>query len=217
MTCPQEIDVGAYVLDALEPEERLRLRAHLRDCPACAASLRDLEGVPRLLAQVPAPTVEFLVPEAPAPSELAYRRLHRSATAVRPSSRPAGRHRRWLLVAAAAVLVSAAGITGGVMAGTDGGPPTTVAATQGPVQASASIEPSGSGSSITLALDGIQSGEECQLVVVARDGHRETASSWTATYQGSASVTSTVGIAPRDMAELVIQTPDGHTLVAMHA
>jgi anti-sigma factor RsiW len=31
------IDLGAYVLGALEPDERRRVDEHLRDCPACAA------------------------------------------------------------------------------------------------------------------------------------------------------------------------------------
>ncbi len=52
MRCEQELAVGAYLLDALEPEEQLRMREHVAACPVCAESVRELEGVSRLLAGV---------------------------------------------------------------------------------------------------------------------------------------------------------------------
>ena len=32
MTCPHEIEIGAYVIDALEPAERMRVAHHLAGC-----------------------------------------------------------------------------------------------------------------------------------------------------------------------------------------
>ena len=53
MTCPEAPgDLGAYVLGALEPDERRRVDEHLRDCPACAAELADLATLPTLLDRV---------------------------------------------------------------------------------------------------------------------------------------------------------------------
>jgi hypothetical protein len=43
------VDLGAYVLGALEPGEADRIRAHLAECPECAAAHAELEGLPRLL------------------------------------------------------------------------------------------------------------------------------------------------------------------------
>lgn len=214
MTCPHEVDVGAYVLDALEPEERSRMRGHLADCPVCAAGLRDLEGLPAWLAQVPPPAA---LPEDPVPSELAFRRLHRSATAVGAltvARRP--QRRRFLAVAAAVVAVGAAGVTGAVVA-TSGGGPTTVTASAGSVHATASIEPRGSGSSITLTLDGVPTGEQCRLVAVGKNGERDSTRSWTVGYEGKVSWRGTVGLAPDQLTRLAVVTGDGRTLVTLPA
>jgi anti-sigma-K factor RskA len=217
MTCMHEIDVGAYVLDALEPEERLRVRAHLATCPDCRATLRELEGLPRVLALVAAPESQpRVLPEAP--SELAFRRLAHRATAVRPAPRPVsvGHHpRRWVIAAAAAAVVGVAGGVGGVVASLGPAAPTAVSATSGAVHARAELTAADGGTTINLALDGVASGERCELVAVSRDGRRETASDWTATYEGTAHVIGAVKIKPQDIDRLVIRTPDGRTLLSM--
>lgn len=55
MSCPYELDDAAYLLGALPPGQRLAYEAHLTGCPACAAAVRDLSGLPGLLARVPEP------------------------------------------------------------------------------------------------------------------------------------------------------------------
>ncbi len=60
MTCPFARNDGAYVLGALEPEERHRYEAHLRECDACSAAVRELAGLPGLLARLPADRVAAL-------------------------------------------------------------------------------------------------------------------------------------------------------------
>lgn len=210
MSCPHAVDVGAYVVDALEPAERQRLTAHLPTCTVCTAELRDLEPLPALLALVPAPADGD---PPPVPSELAYRRLHRSATGAHPARHraPASR-RRWLLVAAAVVVLGAGGAAG-VVATSGPQPPTTVSASAGALHVQASITPVDAGSRIALTLDGVPEGQQCELRVQAGDGHWETASRWTADYEGTAHVTGTVRIAPDDLKELVVRTLDGRTLI----
>jgi hypothetical protein len=218
MTCMHEIEVGAYVLDVLEPDEWLRVRAHLTTCPDCRATLRELEGLPRLLAQVPGPRPEPRV-VVEAPSELAFRRLQHRAKAERPSA-PArdgatGRPRRWVLAAAAAAVVGIAGGAGGVVASLGASAPTAVSATAGPVHGRAELMPSPGGTTISLALDGVASGQRCELMAVSRDGRWERASDWTANYEGTAHVVGGVTIKPQDIARLVVRTPDGRTLLSM--
>ena len=72
MSCPHEIEVGAFLVDALEPDERLRMEQHVRGCPICAREIEELGGLPALLATVPPPDVHV---DAPVPSELAFQRL----------------------------------------------------------------------------------------------------------------------------------------------
>jgi hypothetical protein len=215
VTCPQEIDVGAYVLDALEPDEMLRMGEHLDRCPICQASVRELDGLPRLLAQVPAPAAPWVFTETP--SELAFRRLQSraAATAAAEDAARRGGTRRWVLVAAAAAAIGLAGGAGGIVAATGPAAPSAVSATEGSVHGSAQLMPFPGGTTISLALDGIPSEQRCELVAVSRDGRWETASDWTASYAGTAHVVGSVRIQPQDIAKLVIRTPDGRTLLSM--
>ena len=49
MTCPETAPaLGAYVLGALEPEERRRFDEHLARCPACADELAEFRALPAL-------------------------------------------------------------------------------------------------------------------------------------------------------------------------
>jgi anti-sigma factor RsiW len=213
VNCPHAVDVGAYVVDALEPDERERLAAHLPTCAVCTAELRDLERLPALLALVPAPA---LSEPPPVPSELAFRRLHRSATGAGPAHHRAAPspRRRWLLIAAAVVVLGGGGAVGVVATSGPQGP-STVSASSGSLHVQASITPVPSGSRIALALDGVPSGQRCELTVQAGDGHWETASTWTADYAGSATVTGTVHIPRDDLKKLVVRTLDGKTLISL--
>ena len=61
MTCLHvREELGGYVLDALEPEERAVVSAHLGTCRECAAEYARLAGLPALLRhadglEIPAP------------------------------------------------------------------------------------------------------------------------------------------------------------------
>lgn len=70
MTCPYARNDGVYVLGALPPEERHHYEEHVRDCATCAAAVRELAGLPGLLARLPAEQVigqrdEQLAPPLP--------------------------------------------------------------------------------------------------------------------------------------------------------
>ena len=115
-TCQHEHEDGAYVLGALSPEDRVAFERHLAGCRDCAQSVRELAGLPGLLARVP---VEILDPQqapTPVPDTLLpalVRRVHQSR-----------RRRAWFtggLVAAAATI--AIGAVGVATLGGDKGPP----------------------------------------------------------------------------------------------
>jgi anti-sigma factor RsiW len=52
MTCPRIVALGAYVLGALEREERSRLEAHLETCAVCREELEELAPLPGLLSRL---------------------------------------------------------------------------------------------------------------------------------------------------------------------
>src|SRR4051794_23814501 len=104
--CEFEHHDGAYVLGALSVEERAAFERHLQTCPDCSRSVRELAGLPGLLARVPVEIVEPEEPTPPVPDTLLpalVRRVRRTE-----------RRRTWLttglVAAAAAVAVGAVGV-----------------------------------------------------------------------------------------------------------
>jgi hypothetical protein len=115
--CGHEHEDGAYVLGALSPEDRVAFERHLSTCADCARSVRELAGLPGLLARVP---VEIVDPEEeppPVPETL----LPALVRQVRESRR----RRTWLtsalVAAAAATAIGAVGVS--TLGGDDGGRP----------------------------------------------------------------------------------------------
>jgi anti-sigma factor RsiW len=63
-----ELD-GAYVLGSLSPGERQAYEKHLATCESCSRSVRELAGLPGLLAQVDVADLEG-GPQPPVPDTL---------------------------------------------------------------------------------------------------------------------------------------------------
>ena len=116
-TCGHDHEDGAYVLGALSPEDRVAFERHLPGCPECAQSVREMAGLPGLLARVP---VEILDPDKlpmPVPETLLpalVRRVRRSQA-----------RRAWitggLVAAAATIAIGAVGVA--TLGGGDDKPP----------------------------------------------------------------------------------------------
>ncbi|MFL6081339.1 MAG: anti-sigma factor family protein [Ornithinibacter sp.] len=98
MSCTYADRDGSYVLGALSPAERLDFEQHLAGCADCARSVRELAGLPGLLAQVDVGDLEARTPDAPLPSTL----LPALVREVRGQQR-----RRSVLTAAVAAAVAA--------------------------------------------------------------------------------------------------------------
>jgi len=108
MTCEQTHLDGAYVLGALSPAERLQFERHLAGCDDCSRAVREIAGLPGLLAQVdPADLDPSDTP--PLPSSL----LPRLVRDVRRSQR---RRMAGVAAVAAAVAATAAAVTVGSLA-----------------------------------------------------------------------------------------------------
>ena len=101
MSCPHRHDGAAYVLGALDPADRSRFEAHLPGCAECAETVRQMAGLPGILAHA---CVEDLLAEpGTPPSETLPVLLERVRTERRR------RTLRSRLTTAAAVVVLAAG------------------------------------------------------------------------------------------------------------
>ncbi|WP_406297917.1 zf-HC2 domain-containing protein [Embleya sp. NBC_00888] len=199
------LDLGAFVVGALDENEAARVRQHVATCPRCRAEYEELAGLPTLLARLTA--AEAAASGAAANGVVPARVL---STAARQADRR--RRSRHAVAAAAAVLMILAGFTGWVLGDssdsgdTAGAPPTTAP----PGRPSATAGPAGTatppglpglriarggdprsgmgaelryaatawGSSVDLSLSGIRPGTRCRLDVYGTRGRVETASSW---------------------------------------
>jgi hypothetical protein len=133
-SCEHAHEDGAYVLGALSPEDRLVFERHLPTCAACAQSVRELAGIPGLLARVPAEVVDSDRLLSPVPDTLLpglVRRIRRTE-----------RRRRWVTAGMAGVAAAAAVVAIGFAAlGGDDGPPGALPASpSASPQATASAE-----------------------------------------------------------------------------
>ena len=214
MTCRDTtLALGAYVLGALDDDERQQVDAHLRSCPACATELADLQPLPPLLHRVRLEDVE-VAPVAPSPD--LFERVAAAAAAeprsapVSPIARPVRRTRRWLL-AAAAVLVLGAGIGGASWVATAPEPSHSAVAGQVHMTVTADADPAGTTLDVSVA--GVGAGENCHLVVVDSHGGRHQAGAWTASYAGKASFQGWTAVDRSDVADVVLLGTDGQELV----
>lgn len=194
---------GAYVLGALSGDDRRAYEAHLAHCDACAASVRELQDLPRALAAVSPAALDDDPPPASLLPEL-QRRVRR------------GRGRRYwlaggLAAAAAACLVAVAvAVTGPHRP--SGHPVAMHAVGNAPITATADVRSVDWGTSIGVVCryyESVPAGREYALVVIPRDGGPQRLGTWNlvpgkvAKYESGTSL-------PRDqIAAVQITTVDG--------
>ena len=101
--------LGAYALGALEPAEIQDVDEHLATCAECRTELAELEEMKDYLGEVPP---EAFLEGPPEGGDLLLQRTLREVRELTPepvqAPAPVKRRSRWLLVAAALVLVAGA-------------------------------------------------------------------------------------------------------------
>ncbi|MQA11408.1 MAG: anti-sigma factor [Pseudonocardiaceae bacterium] len=203
MTDPFASYDGAYVLGALSPEDRHAFEQHLRECPTCSASVRELAGMPGLLSQVDG----FETSEVPEPDLLPS-----LLSQVRRS-----RRRRWLVTgasAAAAVatclaLLFTVGDPDEATAGVGRVAMTTVG--QAPVSGAVAINDAGGRITkvdMTCRYWG-GGGGDYLLVAVRGDGSEETLATWYAVSDDTAQISLGTELRNTDIRALEVRLPDG--------
>ncbi|MFG1910486.1 anti-sigma factor family protein [Kribbella sp. NPDC048928] len=183
--------LGAYALGALEPAEVAELEEHLATCAECRAELAELTELKDFLGEVPP---EAFLDGPPDGGDLLLQRTLREARSEEeqppvhePAPVPAKRRSRWLLVAAALVVVAGA-LGGGVAIGRSTVPAddqpvagakqvTTADSTTGATMA-ATVEPRPGWSWVRVQVTGLKAGDQCEMVVTNKDGYSWVAGSW---------------------------------------
>lgn len=223
--------LGAYALGALDEREAAELAAHLAGCATCRRELAELESVRDLLGELPP---EAMLDGPPDDGDLL---LQRTLRQVRSETR--GYARRRPLLAAAAAVAAVALLGGGVLLGQRFTAPvvqptvtvTPTPAPSTPVQGtrSATATDPRTGATLTatvvpaagwvrtlVVVNGIPAGEDCQVIVVAKDGRRRSASEWKVSEAGERDGTTLPGaaiVAPADVAAVEIVNLDGRVFV----
>jgi hypothetical protein len=227
MTCELAHLDAAYVLGALSPEERLAFERHLASCPSCSAAVRDLAGLPGLLAQVSPEVVEFPQEPEPVPNTL----LPGLVREVRRSQH----RRRWGIgLAAAAAVVALGGGTAAVVAvtGDDSAPP-QAAQTIAPAHPMEQVDQTDVWGqvSLTSVLWGTRLDLTCRydepqhsyaegehtyaLVVHTRDGGTERVATWSGVAGRTMHVTGATALTTDQIRSVEVQDASGRALLQL--
>jgi anti-sigma factor RsiW len=203
--------LGAYALGALEPDEVREVEEHLAGCAECRQELVELEEMKEFLGEVPP---EAFLDGPPADGDLLLQRTLRevraasvaapevaeasqaeasqveAGAAVAASVTGPRRRKVWLAVAAAVVVVAGA-LGGGVLIGR-GSVDATVAADEVPAGSkqvtatdaktgatmATTVEPRAGWSWINVNITGLKAGAECEMLVTDKTGKIYVAGSW---------------------------------------
>jgi predicted anti-sigma-YlaC factor YlaD len=212
MTCNDTtLSLGVYLLGALDPDERAAVERHLTTCQLCRAELAELAGLPAMLERL---TLDDLTPEPVPPSDDLFERVAAQARAETDpaATRPlALRYRRLLAVAAALVLVAGVGI--GSWAALRPSSDTHISA--GHVRMQVTLASQATGTTLAVSVSGLPTDEHCRLIAVAKDGTRDVAGNWDATYGGRANVTGSTSIPRSQLVRLVLLGTNGQHLATV--
>ncbi len=200
---------GAYVLGALSDADRVAFEAHLAGCDACSASVRELSGLPAMLATVPE---SALFDEAPPLSLL---------PALQRRARGVARRRRWIVsgvAAAAACVLALAVVLSWPTSRPASHPVAMTAVAAAPITATADVRDVGWGTKIELVCRYYETSQPVRpyaLVVVDRSGVRHDLGTWNLVPGKATTYQSGIALPRSQVKEVDITTVSGKPLLAL--
>jgi hypothetical protein len=226
MTCAYADRDGSYVLGALAPAERLEFEQHLPGCATCARSVRELAGLPGLLARVDPAVLEPSVGDEPPPGSALPALLH----AVRRA-----RRRRSLVTAGVAAAAVAAVTVPVALTGALAGDPRPVTAPASsrvmapvgdvPVRARLSFSSVAWGTRLDLTCtygrDGAGAGADLPAAVTyaifvrTREGRTQQVGTWRALDGRTMRLTAATAATRRDIAAVEVRTTGGRPVLEL--
>jgi anti-sigma factor RsiW len=203
------VALGAYLVGSLDSRERASVEAHLAGCAQCREELASLAPLPGLMSRI---TLDEAISGPPPVDDAMLERLLAAAS----TERNVARHRRWLAGAAAAVVLVGTPLAGiAVYQSATATHWHTAVASAGRLHMRVEMAPASNGTALTLSLSGVNPEEHCELVAVSDTGASEVASSWVASYSGTAVIRGTTAISYKHIKTLLIRTFAGKTLVSV--
>ncbi|MEW1865182.1 zf-HC2 domain-containing protein [Streptomyces sp. NBC_00669] len=218
------VDVGAYLLGALDDAQMSAFEEHLAGCDECGRELDELSGVVPVLAELREDGIGFPEP----PGDALLDRLLRQVS----GERRARRRRRLVAVAVAAALV-VGGPTVAVLATHDGTATPAASALPGAqdsardpstgVSAVVGLTDKAWGTAVSLRLAGVRGPDHCHLDAVGRDDSRETVATWSVPQGGygtgeqpkALTVSGATGMHPTAISRFEVRAADGTLLLSI--
>ena len=224
-----EVMLGAYALDLLDPEQTDRASEHLVECGSCRTEYEQLIAARQSLGCIPS---GWLV-HGPPPGTAALEAAMRTIRAQKAPGR-AGSRRGFTLAASIAGLAGtfSTGLLLGYQIQPAAAPPPP-AATSSPLagirQASTVDQMANISMSVTVTpaigwvrvratVTGIPFGQLCRLIVVRDDGTREVAGSWFTSRKGETEpvvLDGSAAVADYEMGAILVENTAGKTFIAV--
>jgi predicted anti-sigma-YlaC factor YlaD len=192
------LDLGAYLLGALDPVAGDAVASHLETCQACREAYEEIAPVPVLLSRVPGNAFG----DTPDPRSGQAERLLAEIDGIRR------RRRRITAGVVAAMVAVAIGVVGTMRLNAPaphaGVVVAATSASHTGVAGRAILTPTPEGTTLTVTLHGVRPGTRCQLVVMSASGRHEVAATWRASYDGDATVTGASAFTPQQIRRLLV-------------